>query len=147
MRVTAKQAAEILGISSRAVRLRLQKGTLAGFQAVDDATGVATWMVELPDAEGEGVPPQEAIDPPSDHYLPEGESMGVPSLDQIGNIVITFQHAMERLHRENLELAGRCGYYQSRCQELESRVALLEAPKPEPADIQEAVRRPWWRFW
>ena len=77
-----------------------------------------------------------------------------------------FLAVIERLHRENVELAGRCGFYQSEIQHLKERITLLEAPKPDPSDPaptelanrsapeQNGLRsgaagspRPWWKFW
>ncbi len=72
---------------------------------------------------------------------------------------------IDRLSRENVELAGRVGFLQSEVLHLEERIALLEAPKPEasdplpastsnhPAHLQngqdsasyEREPYPWWR--
>jgi hypothetical protein len=59
---------------------------------------------------------------------------------------------VERLHRENVELAGRLGFYQARVQELEGRVKLLTESAPAPAETPAEAspappQRPWWRFW
>ncbi len=67
-----------------------------------------------------------------------------------------------RLHDENLELAGRLGYFQAELDKYRERVLLLEAPKAvdvreETAEVVAVVttevvevsaeghRKPWWR--
>ncbi len=37
----------------------------------------------------------------------------------------------DRLHQENLELAGRCGWLQAELEQARQRIALLEVPTPE----------------
>ncbi|MDP9016100.1 MAG: hypothetical protein M3M87_05010, partial [Thermoproteota archaeon] len=54
------------------------------------------------------------------------------------------EDAVERMHRENVELAGRVGFYQAKLQEAETKIALLEAPQPAS---RQAHHRPWWQFW
>ncbi len=55
------------------------------------------------------------------------------------------QERLDRLHQENLELAGRVGFYQGRLHEFEQRVLLLEAPKGKstPETVREPL--PWWK--
>ena len=50
---------------------------------------------------------------------------------------------VERLTRENRDLAGQVGYFQARAQVLDERVRALEAPKPEPepAPVAPVSRR------
>ncbi len=59
---------------------------------------------------------------------------------------------IERLHRENVELAGRIGFYQAKLQEYEQRILLLEAPQDAPVTTPgqpvmntELAIRSWWR--
>jgi hypothetical protein len=54
-----------------------------------------------------------------------------------------------RLYAENVEMAGRLGFYQAWIQELEGRLLLAAGVPAEatPAPPQAAQRRPWWRFW
>ena len=76
---------------------------------------------------------------------------------------------VEQLHRENLEMAGRLGFYQaenlqlkSQVQALQARILELEAPKGVPAEMsihlthlqngadlgsEKGSPRPWWKFW
>jgi hypothetical protein len=57
---------------------------------------------------------------------------------------------VDRLTRENLELAGRVGFLQAQLPGVQERIALLEAP-PLPPIVENAAAsgppRPWWRFW
>jgi len=51
-----------------------------------------------------------------------------------------------RLHEENVELAGRIGYYQAELAQYKDRVLLLEAPKGLPEDPNvKPVRLPWYK--
>jgi excisionase family DNA binding protein len=51
-----------------------------------------------------------------------------------------------RLHEENIELAGRVGYYQAELKRYEDRVLLLEAPKEAAVVPQdEPERKPWYK--
>lgn len=50
-----------------------------------------------------------------------------------------------RLHDENLELAGRIGFYQGKMQQVEQKLLLLEAPKQAEQPDSEPERKPWWR--
>lgn len=62
---------------------------------------------------------------------------------------------VEKLHRENLELAGRVGWAMGQLEstraqltQAHQRIALLEAPKVDaPVPTEESAHKPWWRFW
>jgi excisionase family DNA binding protein len=62
-------------------------------------------------------------------------------------------HLVERLHRDNMELAARLGYYQAQVQFLEERLRVLTPPPaPAAAVAPEAPgepihRRRWWLPW
>jgi hypothetical protein len=192
VRLTAKEYAARMGISGRAVRMQLQKGKLAGFKAIDRATGLEVWWVEVATPEdpvpSEGVPtsvlpagevlPTSEFRPTTSEFVevPMSEDPALSESESIGSIVATFQQAMQQLHRENLELAGRLGFYQSEIQHLkaqlegaqlqlqlaQARILELEAPReavsekanhPSPSEngaeagSERSPRRPWWRFW
>ncbi len=151
MRLTASEYAARKGLTPRAVRFQLQKGKLPGWKEMDSETGVETWYVEVSDGEENATTPQEKIG----NLLP-----GVAEIVSI--LQSQHQEQVARLHRENLELAGRVGFYQARIQELERRVLELEAPKQGPAETathpahvengpnsgaEKASERPWWKFW
>ena len=57
-----------------------------------------------------------------------------------------------RLHDENVELAGRIGFYQAKLQEYEQKILSLGAPKEDPGGVTELTvaapepaMRPWWK--
>ena len=111
--LTLAEAAAVLGISKDAVRRRLRAGQLSGHQ-VDGPHG-PTWCVHLDGAPGlrhGGDTPAPTVAPPVD---------GAALLELV-----------DRLARENRDLAGQVGYFQARAQVLDERVRALEAPKPEP---------------
>ena len=154
--------------------------------------GLEVWWVEVATPEdpvpSEGVPtsvlpagkvlPTSEFRPTTSEFeeVPTSEDPILSESEPIGSIVATFQQAMEKLHRENLELAGRLGFYQSEIQHLktqlegaqlqlqlaQARILELEAPKEAPAEManhpahveneansssEKASKRPWWQFW
>jgi len=56
---------------------------------------------------------------------------------------------MSELTRRNEQLAGQVGFLQAKMQDQEQQIALLMAPKDEPAPELPAQpeRRPWWKRW
>jgi hypothetical protein len=52
---------------------------------------------------------------------------------------------VDRLSRENQQLAGQLGFTQAKLQEAEKQIALLMAPKDDPEPPAEPERRSWWR--
>jgi hypothetical protein len=77
---------------------------------------------------------------------------------------------IERLTRDNVEMAGRLGFVMGQLEEARTKIALLEAPAPataetaavaatnHPAPVENghdsgvqkarsAPDRPWWAFW
>ena len=131
MRITAREYAQWRGVTVRAVRMQLQKGKLPGVKELDPETGAEVWWVELPD-------PQEAVG-----SRPEAPMMPLGSAAEDGGRSWEGQ-LIEKLHQENLELAGRVGFLQAKLQEAETKIALLEAPQPAS---QQAHHGPWWQFW
>ncbi len=122
MKLTVKQYAAYAGIAERTVRDKLARGVLTGGKEPDPVTGIDVWWIELPDAAD---PPLPAATPPVDAADPP-EGVGNVAFIEVLN---RHQETIEKLHRENVELAGRLGFYQARNQELERRVLELEAPK------------------
>ena len=122
MKLTVKQYAAHAGIAERTVRDKLARGVLAGGKEPDPVTGIDVWWIELPDAAD---PPRPAATPSADAADPP-EGVGNVAFIEVLN---RHQEIIEKLHRENVELAGRLGFYQARNQELERRVLELEAPK------------------
>jgi hypothetical protein len=171
MLITARDYAAQKGVHPRTIKLRLADGKLPGTKIVD-ANGVETWYVEIPDDQVGRIPqpPPSGSDPSADQgaagndQSPVGSDQGEAGSPWIflKDLVEQLRGENQSLHRENLELAGRCGFLQNEViqlrQQMESahyqlnaaqeRIALLEAPKLEAvASVQELDRKPWWRFW
>ncbi len=151
MHVTVKEYAARTGISGRTIREKLARGQLAGFKQKDPTTGTDTWFVALTDTAVAELPTHGKEGAPSLH--PVAANSSAPQQEaSVPRFVITelleklnrLEDAVERMHRENVELAGRVGFYQAKLQEAETKIALLGAPQ---AVSQQAHRRPWWRFW
>lgn len=53
---------------------------------------------------------------------------------------------IDRLTRENVEIAGRLGFVMAQLEESRARIALLEAPA-SAIDGTDPRARPWWRIW
>ena len=141
MKLTAKEYARRFGLSPRTVRLHLAQGKLPGSKEID-ATGVETWYVEVSevaDIAGEVVA-NLGNNADQGWYSTEG---GMPTFARDGNPWVL----VERMYRENVELAGRCGFYQAenlqlkqQLQRAEVRILELEAPKePVPAAASGAT--------
>jgi excisionase family DNA binding protein len=135
--LTIVEAATYLEISERTVRSRIKAGKLAAVQ-IERPQGYE-WRV-FPD----GLPGGINVDPPaiqpSIHLDPPVSNVEASELARL----------LERAHAENQQLAGQVGFLQAKLQEAERTVALLMAPKDEPAPESpaEPERRPWWkRLW
>ena len=174
MRITAKAWAAAHGLSDRAVRSRLQRGTLQGIKERDPESGVEVWWIDVPDD-----PERRKACIPD---RPDGRKADVPdrpvyrqrvvdadSEDTNSAAIVAFREMVAQLHRENVELAGRCGFYQSEIQQLrtqleraETRILELESPKEAPTEMAnhpahaqnvpdsgslKLPSRPWWQFW
>src|SRR5919199_1324959 len=124
--VELTEAADRLGLSQEAIRKRIHRGTLAG-RKVD-----GRWLVLLPEDRPDIRPD---VSGRSDGRQDDG------SLTASGHPDDGLADLIQQLHRENLELAGRLGFYQSEIQHLQAqlsaaheRIALLEAPKNSGPD-------------
>ena len=132
--LTIKQAAKELGISSDSVRRRIRSGSLQAFQ-VPTAQGYE-WRIVL-GAQAQGASRQLN----GDDAQVGGEPMQSRQADSGALAAV-----VDRLSRENVELAGRCGFLQARVQQLEGEVKALQAPRdPEPEPEPEPSRTPLWR--
>ncbi len=132
--MTIVEAATYLEISERTVRSRIKAGKLAAVQ-IERPQGYE-WRV-FPD----GLPGGINVDPPaiqpSIHLDPPVSNVEASELARL----------LERAHAENQQLAGQVGFLQAKLQEAERTVALLMAPKDDPAPPAEPERRPWWKRW
>ena len=171
--VTPAEYARLTGLHVRTVRERIRRGELPAVQ-VKGRHG-PEYRIPHPDSI-----PAPTVSVTVDLPSITSDNYGAPTVDPpflsgdpvegLGELVAL----VDRLSRENLELAGRLGFYQAQIQhlqgenaDLKERIALLEAPKPGPADpvptstanhpapeqngpriaSQSPPRRPWWKFW
>lgn len=168
--ISVPEAAERLGVSERTVRRRVRDG---GIRAARIETPQGhTWRIDpasLPDSPGTppGTPDKSLADATrhtgqepgtgrqtADATRQEDDATrqapdtppGTPELMKALEMV-------DRLQRENQQLAGQLGFFQARVQDQEATIQrLLMAPKDEPAPAEERVApaepaplRPWWR--
>ena len=129
--LTIAEYAEITGLSEKTVRRKVRQGTIAAVM-VTGPYGPEYRIVQGREAPSPPVPRQPPRSGQADS-LP-GQA---PSLDSLVALV-------DRLSRENLELAGRCGFYQSEIQHLHAQledaraqIALLSAPVSAMADTPD----------
>lgn len=180
MRQSVREYARANEISDRVVRLKLAKGKLPGGKQLNAVTGLEEWYVELdpvgdpnPDPtisdghltsangpHGTADPVSVGSDPTSDPTrdpTEDGTEKAVPDptgSDLEGAVVSWLKEHVERLHRENLELAGRLGWMTKELEttrlqltEAHQTIALLEAPKVSVAPAATLAPKPWWKFW
>jgi excisionase family DNA binding protein len=145
--MTPAEAAARLGISERTVQRRLKQGTLKGYK-VDTGRG-EVWRVVLDDMAATA-PAPDVMTPVS----PRHDDVMASSVAEFAHAVIDelrdeYRDEIERLRRENQQLAGQLGFTQAKLQEAEKQIALLMAPKDEPesAPPAEPARVSWWKRW
>ena len=142
--VTPAEAAVHLGVSERTILRRLQQGALRGYKV--NAGRGTVWRVLL-----DGVaatPPQRVA------MTPEADVVGAIPVQEVIDTLQAQQRAPElmkaldlvdRLQRDNQQLAGQVGFLQARVQEQERTIARLRAPRDEPQEItslEEAISPP-----
>ena len=160
---TVESAAALAGISARTLRYWIAAGKLPA------RGGKRGRLVRLSDVEqlavlagklgGKGSLPADSA------MVITGNIAESSALVAIERQLAEYRELVDRMHRENLELAGRLGFSQARIQELERRILELEAPKaalaattnptnhPAPSangansGSQKLSPRPWWQFW
>jgi excisionase family DNA binding protein len=125
--LTLAEAAAQLGVSTDTVRRRIQRGDLSARQ-VDTKFGPA-WRVLL------GSAPVPAN--------------GLHGSAPVGPGVVELVALVDKLQQQNLELAGRVGYYQAEVEQLRTTLKALQAPREELAaatvPAEEPPRPSWWR--
>jgi excisionase family DNA binding protein len=135
--ISVQDAAAHLGVSERTIRRRIKAGQLAATQVptsqgyewrihLNSTNEVDTPAVQVDSnaVQVDGTPDQAKQEPTS-----TSESALVRALDLV-----------EKLQHENLELAGRVGFYQAKLQDAQEQIRLLSAPKE-----QERPKGPWWK--
>ena len=151
--VSVQEAASTLGCSEKTVRRRIKAGTLSAYQLptsqgyewrvhVNGATDqspslsadqLASQSDQLP---GESVHVDDLPDTSSARLSPHSNAAGnEPLLKALGLV--------ERLQRENMELAGRVGFLQAKLQTAEEQLlALTSGPAVPTVDEPEAIMAP-----
>ena len=150
-------AARRMGLSSEALKKRLIRGTVPG-RKVD-----GRWMVLVPDACHDVTPDVTTRD--DGHHDGRHDDGVIPSSQPSPR-----DELIERLHRENLELAGGVGWLMAELEQAWQEIRLLSAPTcndfksddsaPAPTSHQPGPEqngtnsgaecpppRPWWKFW
>ncbi len=133
-RVTVPEAAELLGITAEAVRMRIKRGTLRS-----QRQGGRVFVLL-----GQGQPTEQPTDRP----------------DEPNALISQMQGRIDSLERQLKEAAERDRENRRIIVALTSRIPAIEAPqdaqdvteraepRPGAPGAQEATQpRPWWRFW
>jgi len=146
--LTVEHAAGRLQVSERTIHRRIKQGKLQAHK-VDTPRG-QVWCVHLDSMSGmdDNIRQRASltVDTPAvmeDSALPVGETLELVRL-------------VDRLSRDNQQLAGQVGFLQSEIQQRDRQIALLMAPKDEPADVTprtepempavpDPKHRPWWK--
>lgn len=142
--MTPAEAAAHLGISERTVQRRLKQGSLKGYK-VDTGRG-EVWRVML-DGMADTAPVQHDVMAAT---TSKGDAT-TSGLAEFAHAVIDelreeYRDDLERLRRENQQLAGQLGFTQAKLQEAERTIALLMAPKDEPEPETTAEPKvSWWK--
>jgi hypothetical protein len=147
-------AAAQLGISERTMLRRIKDGTVDGRKVGEGRGGV--WRIYLSVSDSQPAPvsdsptnaPGTLSDSPTDEHGNVSASVS-DSQTQPAPEMIRMVELVDKLQAQNQQLAGQLGFTQAKLQEAERTVALLMAPKDEPAPEPpaELERRPWWKRW
>ena len=132
------EAASRLGISERTLRDRIKAGKVRAIKVIG-ANGVAAYRVFLdtpPPVSEADLPLVEASPQLAEGLVPSVSENAPPPVDLSPLVAL-----LEKVQRENLELAGRVGFYQAenlqlqaQLQTAQARILELEAPKEAPAE-------------
>jgi hypothetical protein len=130
------EAARRLGVSIDTARRRLKRGQLVG-REVPTPQGHRwdVWLNGLGStaqatAYARGAPPTQDAQPPHRQEAPE--------LAQL----------VRELQQQNLELAGRVGFYQAQLEQSRETIKALQAPRVDPeSEPASPLRRLWRAFW
>jgi excisionase family DNA binding protein len=125
--LTPAEAAVRLGVSERTIWRRIKAGKLDTEHTTDGVRVLLTDAVSVND--------RQVSDRATDSPQPE---------------LMKALEMVSELTRRNEQLAGQVGFLQAKMQDQDRQIALLMAPKDEPAPEPpaEPERRPWWkRLW
>jgi len=148
--MSARQAAAYCGVSEKTVRRWIASGKLAA-QRDGASFRIAADSLYALQARGNG----HAADTPRPHVdmAADSRAAGAAAPDMSASTAAAeaahLAALVRDLQQQNVELAGRVGFYQARIQELEGRLLLTAGPPAEaPAKAPDARRgRPFWAFW
>lgn len=172
--LSIREAAERLGISEATVRRWIRSSRLQASKR--GMPGGYEWRIYLPDQEGDDHTlitsdhRSSSIDQPptkddqhtvTKQHTPISDRFSVPddpsSISDEGGIISTDQPpnaeyaallgAYKELQQQNLQLAGRIGWLESKLQDAEEQIRLLtaEAKAPEMTEPEPEVKQPWWK--
>ena len=138
--LSVTEAAVLLGVSERTVWRRIKAGKLP---TVETADGVRVRRPGTDRQVTDTVSVTNDTSTDSDRHTTDSPS---------GPEVLALVQLVDRLQRENQQLAGQLGFVQAKLQDAEEQIRLLMAPQderpavPAPQDAP-APRRPWWKRW
>ncbi len=144
--MTTAEAAFHLGVSERTVRRWVSKGKLRG-ELVD-----GTLLVSLTSAGADSAADTCGHeDSSSQGATADAATRGHVELEAVLALSDRLQDSMalvDRLQRENVELAGRVGFLQAQVLVRDQRILALSAPADPVVDQEpERPQAPWWAFW
>ncbi len=158
--LTTAEAAALAGVSDRTIRNWIKEGRLPAERTEEGRRvrkgdllvllheRVQAVAGQLPLAEAEAATAETATETvaaaPAAETSPETVTALLAKLSAMLEQAAAERPERERLHRENLELAGRIGFLQAKLQEAEHKVFLLQAPA-ETATAAETAACPWWK--
>lgn len=147
--VSVRDAAKSLGVSERTVRRRIQDGVLSAWK--QETEHGYEWRVPVSslDADIPSTRPRQAVPLPGSADQGGGRPPAQPGATVDAPAAPELLKALEmvdRLSRDNQQMAGQLGFLQSEIQQRDRQIALLMAPKDEPEPpAQPERRRSWWK--
>ena len=132
---TVKEAAARLGVSERTIRRRI-KDRVIDAQQVPTPHGYE-WRVYL---DTDAV----QVDTPSTRHASKLNGTPVQPAGTPAPELMKALDLIDRLQRDNQQLAGQVGFLQAKLQDAEEQIKLLMAPQDEPVPTP-AKRVPWWK--
>jgi|GEM_PF-4649793 len=153
--VSVRDAAKQIGVSERTVRRRIQDGALSAWK--QETEHGYEWRVPVSslDAGLPGRPARQVASLPGtdDQGAGRAPTQPVAAMDTpTAPELLKALEMVDRLSRENQQLAGQLGFTQAKLQDAQEenqQLRLLPAPKDEPAPepAAEPVGVSWWRRW
>jgi excisionase family DNA binding protein len=142
--LTVDQAAAALHVSARTVHRRIKHGQLQAHKT--QTPRGAVWCVHLDGAAVMDDSTPAPVSMTQDTRAVMDDSMATPAgVPELGRAL----ELVDRLQRENVQLAGQVGYLQAKLQDAQEQIRMLtmETDEPTPATVDEARPRPWWQIW